>query len=605
MRWNRRSDLVGPRLVIAAGVAALLALLSGRPAQAQESSDCLSCHGEKSFTAERKGRTVSLYVSEKAFASSIHGSLQCVNCHAELEGKELPHEPLARKVDCGACHETEAKQHAASLHGQAMRRGDALAPTCSACHGMHDIRAVKDPLSPVSPLKVPFTCGKCHQEGTTVMRQREHPPGSHPGELLGVDPRRGPAQEGPDRGRQLRLLPHRAQHPAPHRPRVLDRARQHRRAPAPRCHARIEDVHRKVIRGELWEKEAHVLPACVDCHQPHKVRKVFYDAGHGGRGLPAVPPARRASRRQDGRSMFVDAWTLQHSRHVKVACRQCHSGVNVSHRAALRDDQHEGGLRRLPHRGRAAVSPAAGTGKLLLDGDPNAPSCKECHGTHGILGSGSRAARRRSPRTSPTCAPAATARARRRRCATPGPQHGIIEPYTESIHGKGLLKSGLTVTATCTSCHTAHGVLPRTDPASSVNRANVPATCGQLPPRHPGAVREERPPRDAGQDGQGAAGLQRLPQRAHHPARGRRRLQARHHDEVRPLPRRDREDLLRHLPRQGQPARVHEDGQVLRLPRRARHPQDHRSPLAPLAATTSSPPARSATPAPRGASPGI
>ena len=31
-----------------------------------------------------------------------------------------------------------------------------------------------------------------------------------------------------------------------------------------------------MIKGELWEKEAHVLPACIDCHQPHKVRKVFY-----------------------------------------------------------------------------------------------------------------------------------------------------------------------------------------------------------------------------------------------------------------------------------------------------------------------------------------
>ena len=38
-------------------------------------------------------------------------------------------------------------------------------------------------------------------------------------------------------------------------------------------------MHRKVIKGELWEKEAHVLPACVDCHQPHKIRKVFYTQG--------------------------------------------------------------------------------------------------------------------------------------------------------------------------------------------------------------------------------------------------------------------------------------------------------------------------------------
>ena len=132
MPGNRVPALAGPRLAIAAGIAALVLVpAAGRPALAQESSDCLACHGEKDFTAERKGRTVSLYVSEKAFAGSIHGSLQCVNCHADLEGKELPHDAPLKKVDCGACHETEAKQHAASLHGQAMKRGDALAPTCA------------------------------------------------------------------------------------------------------------------------------------------------------------------------------------------------------------------------------------------------------------------------------------------------------------------------------------------------------------------------------------------------------------------------------------------------------------------------------------------
>ena len=65
------------------------------------------------------------------------------------------------------------KQHAASLHGKALTRGDPLAPRCAACHGTHDIRAVKDPDSPVSPLQIPFPCGKCHQEGTPVQRQRD------------------------------------------------------------------------------------------------------------------------------------------------------------------------------------------------------------------------------------------------------------------------------------------------------------------------------------------------------------------------------------------------------------------------------------------------
>ena len=34
-----------------------------------------------------------------------------------------------------------------------------------------------------------------------------------------------------------------------------------------------------MIRGELWEKQPHMIPACVDCHEPHKIRKVFYTEG--------------------------------------------------------------------------------------------------------------------------------------------------------------------------------------------------------------------------------------------------------------------------------------------------------------------------------------
>ncbi len=456
-------------------IALALAALPGSRALAQESSDCLACHGAKDFAAERKGRTVSLYVSGKAFAGSIHGSLQCVNCHADLEGKELPHDAPLKKVDCGACHDTETKQHAASLHGRAMKRGDSLAPTCASCHGMHNIRAAKDPASPVSPLNVPFTCGKCHQEGTTVMRQRtihqDHILENYSESIHGE----GLLRKGLIVAANCASC-HTAHNILPHTDPASSIARGNIARTCTQCHAQIESVHRKVIKGELWEKEAHVLPACIDCHQPHKVRKVFYTQGmsdtdclkcHQGKGLKA----------KDGRSMFVDGGEHQRSRHVKVACSQCHSGVNVSYRRPCETITTKVDCGAC-HTEVAQQYARSQHGKLLLDGDPNAPSCKECHGTHGTLGrlQGS------SP-TFPTNIPKLCARCHREgeKAAVryEGPQHGIIEAYTESIHGKGLLRSGLTVTATCTSCHTAHGVLPRTDPTSSVNRANVPETCGR------------------------------------------------------------------------------------------------------------------------------
>ncbi len=50
------------------------------------------------------------------------------------------------------------------------------------------------------------------------------------------------------------------------------------------------------------------------------------------------------------------------------------------------------------------------------------------------------------------------------------------QQYATSVHGKRLLE-GDTKVADCTSCHTAHGVLPASDSRSSVYALNVPSTC--------------------------------------------------------------------------------------------------------------------------------
>ncbi len=50
--------------------------------------------------------------------------------------------------------------------------------------------------------------------------------------------------------------------------------------------------------------------------------------------------------------------------------------------------------------------------------------------------------------------------------------------YYTSVHGKRLL-SGDTKVAVCSSCHQAHGILPATDPESSVYPTRVAETCGR------------------------------------------------------------------------------------------------------------------------------
>jgi hypothetical protein len=107
-------------------------------------------------------------------------------------------------------------------------------------------------------------------------------------------------------------------------------ARQNIAATCSRCHARIEDVHRKVIRGELWEKELHVLPACVDCHQPHQIRKVFYDQGMADQDCLRCHERADLKSPKDGRALFVDALALKESAHLRTACSQCHVGASPS-----------------------------------------------------------------------------------------------------------------------------------------------------------------------------------------------------------------------------------------------------------------------------------
>ena len=53
------------------------------------------------------------------------------------------------------------------------------------------------------------------------------------------------------------------------------------------------------------------------------------------------------------------------------------------------------------------------------------------------------------------------------------------ETYLVSVHGHGLRESGLTVTAVCSDCHGSHGILPSADPRSTLNVANVDATCAK------------------------------------------------------------------------------------------------------------------------------
>ncbi len=154
------------RLGIQAAALAALLLATATALHAQTTSACLNCHRQEDLETERGGKTISLFVDRKVLTDSVHATATCVDCHADLKGAALPHGkgPL-KKAECGSCHKQEQTQYTASLHGVALAKGDPLAPGCADCHGGHDIAPVRSAASAVSPLRVPYVCGRCHQEG--------------------------------------------------------------------------------------------------------------------------------------------------------------------------------------------------------------------------------------------------------------------------------------------------------------------------------------------------------------------------------------------------------------------------------------------------------
>jgi len=112
-------------------------------AQDSGSAACSSCHD----------------VAQK-MEKRAHAPLACGTCHEKHE--EYPHPEGIAKPVCATCHQEVAAEHARSIHGEEIRKGNTAAPECGTCHGAaHEIPGTK---SAAFRATVPGTCGTCHSD---------------------------------------------------------------------------------------------------------------------------------------------------------------------------------------------------------------------------------------------------------------------------------------------------------------------------------------------------------------------------------------------------------------------------------------------------------
>lgn len=173
-------------------------------------------------------------------------------------------------------------------------------------------------------------------------------------------------------------------------------------------------------------------------------------------------------------SLYVTLKAMNLSVHKGQKCIGCHED------AAVKDFPHPEGLKPVncakchSDEDKKYIAGVHGQAKLL--NSLYAPDCKECHGTHDVLpktSTKSRTYKMNIPFLCGKCHREGAPVARTYNIS----EHNILENYSSDVHGIGLFKKGLIVSATCNDCHGNHLILPHTSPNSSISVTNVAATC--------------------------------------------------------------------------------------------------------------------------------
>ena len=144
---------------------------------------CGHCHGNAEII--RKGR-IAIGNVVAQFQDSIHGQAlsksglmvapDCKDCHNahDIRRKTDASSTVFRATvpaTCGKCHEGVARLYGTGVHGQALAKGNPVAPVCVTCHSAHRIQRAEGSTWKAQVLR---ECGTCHAESVRTYRDTFH-----------------------------------------------------------------------------------------------------------------------------------------------------------------------------------------------------------------------------------------------------------------------------------------------------------------------------------------------------------------------------------------------------------------------------------------------
>jgi len=132
-----------------------------RDATIKLTQQCARCH-------EQQARLEADGVHANAQKEGIREAAVCVDCHTSHEVRRLT-DPKTRQLlpetrqwipeRCALCHNAIYLKYKDSVHGSALSEGNPDVPTCTDCHGVHNI---ENPTTAYFRLRSPDLCARCH-----------------------------------------------------------------------------------------------------------------------------------------------------------------------------------------------------------------------------------------------------------------------------------------------------------------------------------------------------------------------------------------------------------------------------------------------------------
>jgi len=148
-----------------------------------ENNNCLRCHGQAVYSAfssdgkkhMKQPMSESCVIPRKMYQNAIHGSLKCVDCHAEGYSNtphpvDLKFKPLYTCADCHDVQKKFKKYHLDSINSEDERSVHAKAMpntfTCWKCHNPHtNVTAFSEQADLKSVITTSnSTCLNCHND---------------------------------------------------------------------------------------------------------------------------------------------------------------------------------------------------------------------------------------------------------------------------------------------------------------------------------------------------------------------------------------------------------------------------------------------------------